>query len=84
MKTVKFKPELAKLILDGKKTATWRLFDDKDLQGGDAIQLMNKETGKIFGHAVITEVVTKPIKDLNDADWEGHERFSSEEEMYAA
>jgi len=37
MKTVKFRPDLAQLIMDGKKTTTWRLFDDKDLQAGDVV-----------------------------------------------
>lgn len=50
MKTVKFHPDLAQLIIDGKKDH---------------------------------EVVEKPLKDLDDADWEGHERFPSEEAMYA-
>lgn len=84
MKTIKFRPALAQLIIEGKKTTTWRLFDDKDLQTGDVVELMNSETKEIFGHAFITEVVEKPIKDLDDHDWEGHERFSSDEAMYAA
>ena len=45
---------------------------------------MNKATGEVFGRAVIATVVDKSIKDLDDADWEGHERFPSEEAMYAA
>ncbi len=84
MKTLKFRPELAQLILDDKKTTTWRLFDDKDLQTGDVVELVNKATLQPFGRATITEVVLKPIKDLDDADWEGHERFANEEAMYAA
>lgn len=84
MKTIKFRPALAELIQKGEKTTTWRLFDDKDLQLGDVVELMNWETKEPFGHAVITEVVEKPIKNLDDADWEGHERFPSEEAMYAA
>ncbi len=83
MKVIKFRPTLAKLILEGKKTATWRLFDDKNLQVGDVVELMNWETKEIFGRAVITEANEKPIKDLDEHDWEGHEQFSSDEEMYA-
>jgi hypothetical protein len=44
MKTLKFRDYLVPLILSGSKTATWRLFDDKDLAKGDAIQLL--EFGK--------------------------------------
>ena len=83
MKTIKFRPELAQLIIDGKKTTTWRLFDDKDLQAGDAVELMNKATLQPFGRAVISEVIEKPIKALDDADWEGHELFPNNEAMYA-
>jgi hypothetical protein len=84
MKTVKFRPVLAKLILEGKKTTTWRLFDDKDFQAGDAIELVNWETKEVFGHAVITEVTEKALKDLDGHDWEGHERFPTNEAMHAA
>jgi hypothetical protein len=84
MKTLKFQSDLAQLIIEGKKITTWRLFDDKDLQAGDVIELVNKATLQPFGRAVIKEVVEKPIKDLDDADWEGHERFPNEETMYAA
>ena len=83
MKTVKFYPDLAQLIIDGKKTTTWRLFDDKDLQAGDDIELMNKATGVVFARAVITSTVEKLLKDLDDTDWEGHEGFPSDEAMYA-
>ncbi len=83
LKTLKFRSALAKLILDGEKTTTWRLFDDKDLQVGDVVELMNWETHEIFGRAVITEVEEKPINYLNEKDWEGHERFLSDAEMYA-
>jgi hypothetical protein len=83
MKTSKFRPELAQLIMEGKKTTTWRLFDDKDFQAGDELELINKETLQPFAHAVITEINEKPLKDLDDDDWEGHERFASDEAMYA-
>ena len=82
MKSLKFKPELCKLILQGEKTVTWRLFDDKDLQVGDEIQFVNKETLKSFGEGAITKIVVKTLETLEEADWEGHERYSSEEEMY--
>lgn len=49
MKTIKFRPALAKLIIEGKKTTTWRLFDDKNLQVGDVVELVNWETKEVFG-----------------------------------
>lgn len=82
MKTLKFVPHLVDRIIQGEKTSTWRLFDDKDLQEGDALSFINKETGEVFGTAVITSLYSKTLGALEDADWEGHERFASEEEMY--
>ncbi len=82
MKTLKFKPHLCQQILDGEKTATWRLFDDKDLEEGDEINFVNKETLESFGKGYIKELKIKSLGTLVEGDWEGHERFASEEEMY--
>ena len=83
MKTLKFKAHLCDKILDGSKTSTWRLFDDKNLQKGDDLELINKDTGETFGTATITAMYIKTLGSLEDRDWEGHERFASDEEMYA-
>lgn len=82
MKSLKFAPNLAELILAGSKTTTWRLFDDKDLQTGDELVFINKETGDEFGTAKITCVSLRTLGTLTDEDWIGHEKFSSDEEMY--
>ncbi len=82
MKTLKFTPDLCVQILSGTKTSTWRLFDDKDLQVGDELIFVNKETLKSFGTALITSVVIKTLGTLEEADWAGHERFASDEVMY--
>jgi len=82
MKTLKFKAHLVTMILSGEKTSTWRIFDEKDLSKGDVITLMNKETLKSFGNALITKVEEKRLKDLQDSDFEGHEKYESEEKMY--
>ncbi|MDO8425706.1 MAG: ASCH domain-containing protein [bacterium] len=82
MKSIKFRDHLAKLILAGKKDSTWRLFDDKDLQQGDEVECINKDTGEVFATAVLTDVREKRLGEVEDADFDGHERFASEEEMY--
>jgi uncharacterized protein YqfB (UPF0267 family) len=82
-KSLKFTPQLCEQILQGSKTSTWRLFDDKDLQKGDVLEFLNKETLKKFGTATIITLYTKTLGTLEDSDWEGHERFASDEEMYA-
>lgn len=84
MKTLKFYPHLVPLVLSGEKTSTWRLFDDKDLQKGDALSLVDKSNGKEFAQAAIVSVREKKLEDLDDSDFNGHERFESEEKMYEA
>ncbi|MDQ5893454.1 MAG: hypothetical protein QG640_466, partial [Patescibacteria group bacterium] len=56
MKTLKFTPHLAQQILAGEKTSTSRLFDDTDLQEGDEIVFLNKETNEKFGTAIVTSL----------------------------
>ena len=82
MKTLKFTSQLVDKILSGEKTSTWRLFDDKNLTIGDKLIFINKETLKEFGEAIITSLKTKTLGSLTDDDWIGHEKFTSEEEMY--
>ena len=82
MKTLKFTPELYELIIQGKKTATWRLFDDKDLQVGDAFTFLHLKTGKSFGMGTILKLKITSLGQLVESDWDGHERFASEVEMY--
>lgn len=64
MKTLKFKHEFVKEILKGKKTTTWRLFDDKNLKIKDEMELIDKDSGEGFGKAVIVDIQKKKIKDL--------------------
>jgi hypothetical protein len=81
-KTIKFKDYLVELILKGEKNTTWRLFDDKDLKEGDKVDLINKDTMEKFAGAKLVKVYEKTLGTLTDADWEGHEKFASDEEMY--
>ncbi len=82
MKTLKFVPHLVPLILSREKISTWRLFDDKDLQKDDNLLLINKVTGEEFAKAIIIKIEEKKLKDLEENDFEGHEKFESEEKMY--
>lgn len=84
MKTLKFMPHLVPLVISGEKTSTWRLFDEKDLQKNDNLLLINKATGEEFAKAIIIKVEEKKLKDLKENDFEGHEKFESEEKMYEA
>lgn len=81
MTTLKFKGFKAKLILDGYKTSTMRLFDDKDIKAWQDLEFVNSDTGEVFAHAVSTEVTEKKLSELNDIDFEGHETWDSPEAM---
>lgn len=81
VKTIKFKPHLIELILSGKKTTTWRLFDDKGLQAGDEVDIMDSDTKQVVAHAILTEVRKKPLGTVDDADYAGHEKYESQEVM---
>lgn len=81
-KSLKFRKHLVPLVLSGEKTVTWRLFDDKELQVEDKVDLINWNTKKIFGEGVLTEVREKPLGKIKESDFDGHEKFESEEEMY--
>lgn len=81
-KTLKFQPELVPLILDGSKTTTWRLFDDKNLATGDIIIFIKRPELVSFALAKLTSVIEKPLGQLTDDDKRGHEAFASNEKMY--
>lgn len=82
MKTLKFYTPLANLIIQNKKHTTWRLFDEKDLQPGDPIEFVNKDTLEVFGIGEIQTLALRTLGTLTESDWDGHEQFASEEEMY--
>lgn len=82
MKLVKFRDNLVPLVLSGKKNSTWRLFDDKYLSVGDEIELREFGKESSFARARIVKVIEKAFKNLSEGDKQGHEKFSSDNEMY--
>ena len=72
MKSLKFKHEFVKEILKGKKATTWRLFDDKNLKNRDRIELIDRDSGKSFGEAVIIDIQKRKIKELTDHELKNH------------
>lgn len=84
MKKLRFKSFLVPLVISGKKDSTWRLFDDKDLKQGDELLFINSDTEKEFGTALIISTREKRLGDLKESDYDGHEKFESEEKMYEA
>lgn len=80
-KKLKFTGRLIPLILSGKKTVSWRLWDDKNLQTGDIVDFLEYETMNHFATAEITSVTEKEFANLTQEDEEGHEEKASLEEM---
>jgi hypothetical protein len=82
MKTLKFEKHLSEMILRGEKDVTWRLFDDKDLSVGDRVMCLVAGTLEPFATIVLREVRETILGKLAPEDWDGHEKFQSEDEMY--
>jgi len=81
MKTLKFRSHLVKEIQEGRKTVTWRLFDDKDLSLGDQLSLITWETRQRFAKAEITKIREKKLGQIEETDFEGHEKYASLKDM---
>jgi len=82
MKSLKFRNILVGPILKREKTSTWRLFDDKDIQKGDNLEYVSWEKGEVFAQGKVLSVVENKFVDLTKADQPGHEKFTSDQEMY--
>src|SRR3989344_2162716 len=81
MKTLKFKSHLVGQILNGSKTVTWRLFDDKDLKSGDIFSIINSDMGENISKAIIIGVKEKKLGQVKDDDFEGHEKYQNQDDM---
>ena len=82
MKTIKFRRHLAEEVIAGRKKSTWRLFDDKNLSVGDKVDLLYWETKEKFADAEIINAYEKKISEIREEDFDGHEKFESEEKMF--
>lgn len=78
MKKLKLDHELAQMILDGAKTSTWRLFDDKDLTVNDEVVLVDKvdpalpQTWRVIGTGRINKIIEKRVGDIQAEDYSDH------------
>ncbi|HJP95777.1 MAG TPA: reverse transcriptase-like protein [Candidatus Saccharimonadales bacterium] len=90
MKTIKLDHHLAELVRKGEKTATWRIYDDKNLSVNDEIEFVDKvekddpSSWNIFANAVIDTIIEKRLGAITEEDYVGHERFVSRDEMIQA
>jgi hypothetical protein len=68
-------------LLSWEKTSTWRLFDDKNLSIWDELEFRKSEDNDIIGYGTITSLIEKPVRDINENDYSGHEKFRDTEEI---
>ena len=80
-KKLKFEEDLVPAILNGEKTTTFRLYDDKNIQDGDHLILYDKHNGEEIARADVMLVYEKKFGDLSDEDFKGHEKYESMEIM---
>jgi hypothetical protein len=80
MKKLRFAEPLPKLVLGGQKDTTWRINDDKEISAGDQLSLCYTD-GREFAKAEVIWVKETTFENLTNEDKEGHEKFSSDEEM---
>ena len=76
MKKLRFAPHLVPLVLNGSKTTTWRLFDDKDLQVGDEFEMLHSETQEKFATGKIISINITKFKNLTESDHKGHKSYN--------
>ena len=86
-KQLKFKHQPAQDILAGKKTVTFRFFDEKYIAVGDEVEVIDKvekdnpASWLKIGTAHISSVTEKRVADLSTQDWEGHTTYDSLEQF---
>lgn len=87
MKKLKLDHQLADLVRSGQKTATWRMYDDKNISVNDEIELIDKvdptnpSTWVSLGAARVDMVVEKRVRDIKPEDVVGYGTFLSPEAM---
>jgi ribonuclease HI len=87
MKTLKLDHALAQLVETGAVTATWRLYDDKDLSINDTVQLIDKvdpqkpETWRVIGTAHVDSIIQKRLGAVEPSDYEGYRQYPSQANM---
>lgn len=84
MKTLKFRTDLVKEIKEGRKTSTWRLFDDKNLSVGDRVALLEWESKEQFAETEIVKIYEKKLGEIEVQDFDGHSAYENKEEMLKA
>jgi ribonuclease HI len=87
LKYVKVSHKVSKLIMDGEKSSTWRINDEKNISVDDAIGIIDKVDPKdpsswqIIGTGHVNSVIQKRLSDVHSDDLGPGETFDSRQEM---
>ena len=81
MNQLRFAEPLPSLVLGGQKNTTWRINDDKDISVNDQLSLCYNDKRE-FAKAQVIWIKETTFENLTAEDKDGHEKFSSDEEMY--
>lgn len=82
MKTLKFAPPLPEMILSSQKNTTWRISNDKNISVWDVIECFDIQK-KNFATIQVTKVKNTTFWNLDEEDKDWHEKFETDEIMYA-
>jgi ribonuclease HI len=78
MKKLKLDHDVAQWVAAGQQTATWRLYDDKDLTVNDEVALIDKidpakpATCQVIGRARINRIIENRVGDISNEDYLGY------------
>lgn len=84
-KQIKFEHQQAIDIRTGRKTASFRFFDDKNIRVGDELEIVDKverdnpASWQRIGTIHVTEVLEKLVRDIYQGDWAGSETYPDQE-----
>tara|TARA_Y100000310_G_scaffold287335_2_gene312146 strand:- start:1312 stop:1680 length:369 start_codon:yes stop_codon:yes gene_type:complete len=81
MKKLRFSEPLPGMVLSGEKNTTWRIDDEKKITVNNELSLC-KTNNEEFGIGKVQWIKMTTFGNLTKEDLEGHEKFSSSEEMY--
>jgi len=81
IKKLYFGPPYPRILFTGDKNKTFRVSSGDRYNVDDDISLCCAD-GREFAKATVSRKTRKTFAELEERDWEGHERFSSERDMY--
>jgi hypothetical protein len=76
-----FAPPFPNILFTGEKNKTFRVTGGERYKIGEQVAFCYV-SGEEFARARIIDKLRRTFETLTESDWQGHERFASEQEMY--